>query len=239
VGVPPKAAPQPSSQPRREITPTGLRKAKQKPFSQLLGRSRSIKSEQEDEANAASPPRHSEANRPAEPEIKVHHHHHHQRQRDLMEESKHGLKTAPLQGDRDRSFRDMMSSSIRHRSADRQGDSEAGSVNSHKDSVQQAPSLMSSFRESSGSGSNLFSNIKTSSTKAAGGLGKAGKGIFGKLTRSGSSGDQALTDDSYACTTINLPLVQQTRRTRISKRLEHSKDKTEFWMPALPWRCIE
>jgi len=36
-----------------------------------------------------------------------------------------------------------------------------------------------------------------------------------------------------------LPLVEQTRKTRIAKRLEDSKDKTEFWMPALPWRCIE
>jgi hypothetical protein len=27
--------------------------------------------------------------------------------------------------------------------------------------------------------------------------------------------------------------------TRISTRLEQSRDKTEFWMPALPWRCIE
>jgi hypothetical protein len=38
---------------------------------------------------------------------------------------------------------------------------------------------------------------------------------------------------------INLPLVEQTRITRISKKIEASKDKTEFWMPSLPWRCIE
>ena len=38
---------------------------------------------------------------------------------------------------------------------------------------------------------------------------------------------------------ISLPLPEQARISRISKRLEDSKDKTEFWMPALPWRCIE
>jgi hypothetical protein len=71
-------------------------------------------------------------------------------------------------------------------------------------------------------------------------LGKAGKGFFGKITRSGSSNEREIvTDDNYVCTTINLPLVKQTRKTRIAQRLELSKDKTEFWMPALPWRCIE
>jgi hypothetical protein len=37
----------------------------------------------------------------------------------------------------------------------------------------------------------------------------------------------------------SLPLVEQTRKTRISKRIGASKDETEFWMPSLPWRCIE
>lgn len=44
---------------------------------------------------------------------------------------------------------------------------------------------------------------------------------------------------NYVCKVINLPLAEQTRLTRISKRLADSKDKTEFWMPALPWRCID
>lgn len=91
------------------------------------------------------------------------------------------------------------------------------------------------FRE--GPGSHLFTNIKATSTKAADGLGKAGKGIFAKLNRSGSS--NARDDERYVLNTINLPLKEQTRKTRIAFRLEDSKDKTEFWMPALPWRCIE
>lgn len=83
-------------------------------------------------------------------------------------------------------------------------------------------------------GSHLFTNIKS---KAADGLGKAGKGIFGKMTRSGSS--NAREEERYAHVVINLPLVEQTRKTRIASRLADSRDKTEFWMPALPWRCIE
>ncbi len=87
----------------------------------------------------------------------------------------------------------------------------------------------------------MFSSLKNSSSKAADGLGKAGKGFFGKLGRSGSSGEkeQPTYDGNYVCSVITLPLVEQTRLTRISKRLEDSRDKTEFWMPALPWRCIE
>lgn len=38
---------------------------------------------------------------------------------------------------------------------------------------------------------------------------------------------------------INLPLHEQVRRTRIGKRLNGSKDKTEYWLPALPFRCID
>ena len=71
-------------------------------------------------------------------------------------------------------------------------------------------------------------------------MNKAGKGIFAKMGRSGSN--TIITPDdqrNYVCRIINLPLVEQTRKTRIAARLENSKDKTEFWMPALPWRCIE
>lgn len=147
-----------------------------------------------------------------------------------------GMKTAPIE--KERSFREMMSSSIRNRSVDRhpQPESEDDGRRARKD--KKDFSLSSSFKE--GTGASLLSNIKHSSTRAADGIGKAGKGIFGKLTRSGSSNEREQHhDENYVCKVINLPLVEQTRRTRISKRLEDSKDKTEFWMPALPWRCIE
>ncbi|KAF1815395.1 Rho GTPase activation protein, partial [Eremomyces bilateralis CBS 781.70] len=68
---------------------------------------------------------------------------------------------------------------------------------------------------------------------------RAGK-FFNKLARSGSSHEREVdAAQGYVCRVINMPLIEQTRVTRISKRLEGSKDKTEFWMPALPWRCID
>lgn len=162
-----------------------------------------------------------------------------------------GLKTAPLHRDKDRSIRDMMGSAIRNRSADRQPPSKSSQPIAIVGRVDQAPvqSLASSLATSNtgssnshreGTGAHLFNNIKNSSTRAADGLGKVSKGFFGKMARSGSStAKDHFDDEPYVCTTINLPLVEQTRRTRIAKRLEDSKDKTEFWMPALPWRCIE
>ncbi|KAI9833458.1 MAG: hypothetical protein M1819_003616 [Sarea resinae] len=196
-------------------------------FAHLLNRTRSIKVEE--------PPRKIRPSAPSRlltPDDIIH-------KGSSVESS--GLKTAPLQHEKDRSFRDMMSSTIRNRSADRRGgtDSEEESIAS---SNKKEPFSMSSSLKD-GSGAAFLSNIKSSSSKAADGIGKAGKagkGFFGKLTRSGSSNEKEnVADELYVCTVINLPLVEQTRRTRISKRLEHSRDKTEFWMPALPYRCID
>lgn len=94
-----------------------------------------------------------------------------------------------------------------------------------------------SFQEN-GSGSGFFSGLKSSGSKAAGMI---GKGLFGKTGRSGSTTEREPTvdDEHYVLKVINLPLVEQTRRTRICKRLEDSRDKTEFWMPAFPWRAID
>ena len=97
-----------------------------------------------------------------------------------------------------------------------------------------------SLSQVSGASAALFNNIKQSSTGAADRIGKAGKGFFGKITRSGSTNERELvTDDNYVCSVINLPLMEQSRRTRIAKRLEDCRDKTEFWLPALPYRCVE
>lgn len=62
---------------------------------------------------------------------------------------------------------------------------------------------------------------------------------LGKIGRSASSNEREVTDGEYQFKVINQPLVEQTRITRISKQLSGCRDKTEFWMPALPWRCIE
>lgn len=61
----------------------------------------------------------------------------------------------------------------------------------------------------------------------------------GKGGRGRDSDRDAVDDEHYQLKVINLPLVEQTRLTRISKRLEDSRDKTEFWMPAFPWRAID
>jgi hypothetical protein len=79
--------------------------------------------------------------------------------------------------------------------------------------------------------------VKNSSTKAF----NIGRGFLNKVGRSGSTNEReiAVDDEHYVLKVINLPLVEQTRLTRISKRLENSRDKTEFWMPAFPWRAID
>ena len=148
-----------------------------------------------------------------------------------------GLKTAPLDK-QDRGFREMMDSKPRNRSVDRYagGDSEddgGPSFREKKDSI----GLSSSFKDSSGA--HFLSNMNKMGTKTAEGFGKAGK-FLNKLTRSGSNTErEPINEMDYVCKVITLPLVEQTRITRISKKLADSKDKTEFWMPALPWRCIE
>lgn len=48
-----------------------------------------------------------------------------------------------------------------------------------------------------------------------------------------------IDDEHYQLKVINLPLIEQARKTRISKKLEEARDKTEFWMPAFPWRAID
>ncbi|WEW60043.1 hypothetical protein PRK78_005527 [Emydomyces testavorans] len=151
------------------------------------------------------------------------------------EEAQAPLKTAPLPPER--SFKDAMGSTVRNRSADRPPAEERNNY-SRRERVHAGAMISSSFNQVTGS--SLFNNIKQTSSGAADRLGRAGKGILGKITKSGSIHERDLvTDDNYVCSVINLPLVEQTRKTRISKRLEASKDKTEYWMPALPWRCIE
>ncbi|MCJ1400333.1 hypothetical protein MMC11_003538 [Xylographa trunciseda] len=88
------------------------------------------------------------------------------------------------------------------------------------------------FREG---GSHLFNDFKKRTVKAAGGIGKAGNRLF----RNKAPDKPVEPPVNYICTVLNQSLVNQTRITRIARRLEDSKDKTEFWMPALPWRCID
>ncbi len=152
------------------------------------------------------------------------------------------MKTAPLRNDhRERAFGNPVGSAHRNRSADRpQLPRERSQENFPPRNNRPGGSLANSNSLKEGASIHLLSNLHQTGRGAADRLGKAGKGFLGRITRSGSNHERELvTDDNYICSSINLPLVKQTRRTRIAKRLELSKDKTEFWMPALPWRCIE
>ncbi len=152
-----------------------------------------------------------------------------------------------------------MSSNVRQRSEDRQPtvprdiqqgkerkengkqkdtkeNSRSQTMKDSKDTNKTQNSFSSSFRE--GSGHAFLNNLKSSATKGAGAL---SKGLFGKSGRSGSTNEKepVIDDEHYELKVINRPLVEQTRLTRISKKLEDSRDKTEFWMPAFPWRAID
>ncbi|KAF2222193.1 hypothetical protein BDZ85DRAFT_265049 [Elsinoe ampelina] len=92
-----------------------------------------------------------------------------------------------------------------------------------------------SYHKSNGSG--FFASSKASE----GFVSKASRGFFSKLTRSSSSTDKVGmgVEEDFEPRLLKLPLIQQTRETRIAKSYDNCRDKTEFWMPALPWRCID
>lgn len=136
------------------------------------------------------------------------------------------LRTAPVT--QERSFREMMDSQVRNRSASRTREP-------HREKENRGRGTPPPIRENGGS--TFLSGLRNSSTKAAG---MFGKGFFGKTNRPGGHDRPPTVDDEhYELKVLNLPLVAQTRKTRISKRLENSRDKTEFWMPAFPWRAID
>ncbi|CAJ2501237.1 Uu.00g040900.m01.CDS01 [Anthostomella pinea] len=196
---------------------TSSKRNKPKPFA-LLGRSRSTK-----DKDGHSPKDTVTINMP-EPESTATH------------AGQAPLKTAPIHPERnDRAFRHMMSSSARNHSADRAvpRDMSANKENRHDKDYRSHPS---SFRDNHGS--TFFGGLKSSGSRAADMI---SKGLFGKGGRSASANEREPTidDEHYVLKVINRPLVEQTRLTRISKRLEDSRDKTEFWMPAFPWRAID
>ena len=228
VSVDTTADPPPSSS-----NPNVIKKNKPKPFS-LLSRTKSIRDEQSPRAET------SPTDKPMAPERAETAHAH-----------SNSIKTAPLRSENDRSFREMMNSNIRQHSEDRKHtqtrDSSRGKDGRENGRLQPSqvkdPSqngriqtFSSSLRD--GGGHTFLNNLKSSATKGAGAL---SKGLFGKGSRSGSTNEreQPVDDEHYELKVINRPLVEQTRLTRISKKLEDSRDKTEFWMPAFPWRAID
>ncbi|TFB05827.1 putative Rho-type GTPase-activating protein 2, partial [Trichoderma ghanense] len=137
----------------------------------------------------------------------------------------------------DRALRDDgMNSTPRTRPEDRSAGAAAPNSHSKDSGREKEQKAHSSTRETGAS--TFFSGLRFTSTRAADLI---SKGLFGKSTRSSSTTDKepVIDDEHYELKVINLPLVEQTRMTRISKRLEDSRDKTEFWMPAFPWRAID
>ena len=148
-------------------------------------------------------------------------------------------RTAPITNERP--FRDMMDSSTsRNRSEDRAPPTREGATSreQHRDVLHKEPRTLPQSNGGSSGGSSFFGGLKNSATKGAGMFGSR---FFGKGHRSASTHEREpmLDDEHYELKVLNLPLAQQTRKTRISKRLEDSRDKTEFWMPAFPWRAID
>ena len=205
-----------SESPPSSSTPNVVRKNKPKPFS-ILSRTKSIRDEQS--------PREAQQNNKFMDQERSHTH-------------SNSVRTAPLRSETDRSFREMMSSGVRQRSEDRQPMSarEVPHGREPKENGRTQTTLSSSFRESGGHA--FLNNLKSSATKGAGAI---SKGLFGKGARSGSTNEKEppVDDEHYELKVINRPLIEQTRLTRISKKLEDSRDKTEFWMPAFPWRAID
>ncbi|KAK5718229.1 hypothetical protein LTR17_015747 [Elasticomyces elasticus] len=62
---------------------------------------------------------------------------------------------------------------------------------------------------------------------------------LGKIGRSSSNNEKEIPDSENVIKITNMPLVEQTRITRISKDLSNCRNKGEYWMPGLPWRCID
>lgn len=137
----------------------------------------------------------------------------------------------------DPAYREAMSSSSRNHSADRARSRDASSDRrGHHDRDHHSRSHQSTPRDGNGA-SSFFNNLRNQGGRVAETI---GKGLFGKSGRSASTTERDPVDDEhYVLKVINLPLIEQTRLTRISKRLEESRDKTEFWMPAFPWRAID
>lgn len=153
------------------------------------------------------------------------------------------LKTAPLE--KDKSWRQNIAfGKLRTHSADRHdGSHNAQRIEedstSRRDRNEQSSLASGSYNESRGA--QLMSNLGFGARKMGDKFDSARKGIFGKLGRSSSNHEREsqVPKEPYQFKIIHTPLIEQTRLTRISSRLENSRDKTEFWMPALPWRCIE
>ncbi|KAI4727318.1 hypothetical protein E4T49_04902 [Aureobasidium sp. EXF-10728] len=162
----------------------------------------------------------------------------------VIKQSKHGvhskstpaIEMPPMQkplSDNNRKFMGIM----RDRSQDR-ADAEPGNkAKAKKEKGQEREGPMYKNNNTS-----AFFDFRQSSSRATDGFTKASKGLLSKITRGGSNHGKpqpAADDGDYVVQVLNKGLVEQTRITRIAQSYDDCKDKTEFWMPALPWRAID
>lgn len=137
-------------------------------------------------------------------------------------------KTAPLPPDRKEEMQRLKSAK------DKRGRSAERPV--HRDSDEGAQLRQAKDKDKKEHGFvTAGKNVASRTSKAGGNF----LTRLGKIGRSSSNHERDVPDSEYVLKVINQPLVEQTRITRISKDLSSCRDKTEYWMPSLPWRCIE
>ena len=150
-----------------------------------------------------------------------------------------GPRTAPLRENRDTMAPDNAGNDRRNRSADRQTQGWEQPLN---DIREEGGRRKESSGHSRGQPS-VFLSRDTHSMFSMKGLGKNTKSfLFGGRSKGGGGPDERApnaVDEPYTLKVLNLPLIEQTRITRISKSLQTSRDKTEYWMPAIAWRLID
>ncbi|KAI7672455.1 Rho GTPase activation protein [Hortaea werneckii] len=140
--------------------------------------------------------------------------------------------TAPIQSQNPRNEETMFKSKGKE---SRGKSAERALASKSSENLTEARSLKATqSKEKSG----FMSGSKNAMSKATKGGGNLLTRL-GKIGRSSSHNEKDVSDADYKIKVINLPLVEQTRITRISKDLGSCRDKTEFWMPSLPWRCID
>lgn len=131
-------------------------------------------------------------------------------------------KTAPLQSDW-QSSSDLLTA--KHR--EKRGKSAERAIASESEDGTPVDRMATRDKFMSGS-KNVMHKAKT-----------GGGQLLNKLGKIGRTANHQVPDSEWKPSIITLPLVEQTRVTRISKDLESCRDKTEYWMPSLPWRCID
>ncbi|KAJ5020339.1 glycoside hydrolase family 13 protein [Bipolaris maydis] len=154
-----------------------------------------------------------------------------------------GTPLKPTTMDKGQSWRQMGMGKMRTHSTERQEapkpipqNDDAGS---RRDKSEQLSVASNSFNETKGHGfiSKLGSGARNMGEK----MDSARKGVFRQAcTKFEQPRDPDARNERAICLQDHTQATNRTDETDQNiHRLEQSRDKTEFWMPALPWRCID